>query len=701
MKTLSSLLLLLGVFSFLSPTRSSSSPCRVEFRRNGDPPLPFPCTYGLFAPVPALGLAGTLARGGDTEGCGGPLPAAAAAGRVVLLWRGGCSFWQKARSAELGGALAVIIANNKAAGPLAMKSGGSEAAPVGIPAAMVSLSAGRQLEELAMGSGAARPAARAYLSYNASASAWAAEFLAAQRLAGPSSRHPQGVAAMVQALVAAGSVEDAVLYLRRAFREQTVTGNTEAAEELEEEPVAVEQEYSKEGEAGPWLRLRVQLVRLLLRLPRLASGDKELDEHLRHAERQTGGRTRDFSMIAVEVHFLRGQFERRQGRVDAAFHAYQRALNVNGSHVPALLNAAQAAAHAQRPEAESLLVRAIRVRPTVPALSVRLGQLLEARGDFAQAEAVYRPFLDLGSAATASPALPILEALAALRVRAGDWDEAYYILRDRVLAVQPKAIQARFNLGVVQEARGERDAAMDSYEAAAQLGSASAASNLGDLLWKQGRPDRARKALQLAIKLDPGSVGANNNFGNIVLDSGEWDLAQRHFGLALRGRLRQLDSTRACRAGWRVVKDWRQAGDGVRVSDFAISGPLAGSGAEGTYYGQEDAHSFPSAALSPYKLRFAEKQVGGREQAHRHTRAGTPQARAYTKRQRCTLHKIRTRLSHGHIYPTDDSLASDTATASFAAAPRGERYWSTIYLSNCVIPSRRRVCAHLRLCSWS
>ena len=83
-----------------------------------------------------LGNFGKLAFGGNGLGCtaAGGVPASVA-GRVAVISRGTCSFAEKAKNAQLAGAVGVIIANNQAGGAISL--GGADAS-VTIPTVSVS-----------------------------------------------------------------------------------------------------------------------------------------------------------------------------------------------------------------------------------------------------------------------------------------------------------------------------------------------------------------------------------------------------------------------------------------------------------------------------------------------------------------------------------------------------------------------------------
>ncbi len=79
--------------------------------------------------------------GVDTNGCAAAFPTGFFTGKVALIWRGSCEFGYKASTAQTAGAVAVIIVNNVAGGPVGMAAG-SYGSGVTIPVFMISLDDG-------------------------------------------------------------------------------------------------------------------------------------------------------------------------------------------------------------------------------------------------------------------------------------------------------------------------------------------------------------------------------------------------------------------------------------------------------------------------------------------------------------------------------------------------------------------------------
>lgn len=110
-------------------------------------------TLGAEFGLQAHNLTGTLmlANDGDatpTDGCATTWPAGSAAGKIVLIDRGLCTFAQKAWGAQAAGAAGVIIANNMAGGPMSMPDANPPLGVITIPAMSVSLNSGNALKAM-------------------------------------------------------------------------------------------------------------------------------------------------------------------------------------------------------------------------------------------------------------------------------------------------------------------------------------------------------------------------------------------------------------------------------------------------------------------------------------------------------------------------------------------------------------------------
>ena len=103
----------------------------------------------------------------------------------------------------------------------------------------------------------------------------------------------------------------------------------------------------------------------------------------------------------------------------------------------------------------------------------------------------------------------------------------------------PRASDARYNLGVVHESRGERPAARVRYEEAIRLNPADPVLspkyyvNLGRLVEDEGQLAQAAESYAHAIALAPGFALAYSNLGAVEFKQGDLDAAERHFERAI------------------------------------------------------------------------------------------------------------------------------------------------------------------------
>jgi hypothetical protein len=96
--------------------------------------------------IPANAVTGELIMADPVLGCTGLTNASAVNGKIAVIRRGECEFGLKAFNAEDAGAIAAIIINNQAGGPIAMGAG-AVGNDVGIPVIMISLEDGALLED--------------------------------------------------------------------------------------------------------------------------------------------------------------------------------------------------------------------------------------------------------------------------------------------------------------------------------------------------------------------------------------------------------------------------------------------------------------------------------------------------------------------------------------------------------------------------
>jgi tetratricopeptide (TPR) repeat protein len=129
------------------------------------------------------------------------------------------------------------------------------------------------------------------------------------------------------------------------------------------------------------------------------------------------------------------------------------------------------------------------------------------------------------------------EALYHLGVRAlqrGDYQAALDLMGTS-LAVQPRSVDARINLGIALASVGRAAEAVASFHQALALApnSAEAHANLGNALLNEGKFDQAAESLRKAVALKPDHAIAHNNLGNAFAGRGKHDQAIECYRKAL------------------------------------------------------------------------------------------------------------------------------------------------------------------------
>lgn len=140
-----------------------------------------------------------------------------------------------------------------------------------------------------------------------------------------------------------------------------------------------------------------------------------------------------------------------------------------------------------------------------------------ARGD---AQAARQAALQFLAQAPARADLWFLAGVASLQL--GALSEAAHALR-RALALEPRLVEARANLGRVFEQQGELAQAAESYQAALAMQPKRAVLhvNLGSVLARLGRTQEAERCFGQALQLDSRQASALANLGWLRYQGGE------------------------------------------------------------------------------------------------------------------------------------------------------------------------------------
>ncbi|MFO0427468.1 MAG: tetratricopeptide repeat protein [Planctomyces sp.] len=220
-------------------------------------------------------------------------------------------------------------------------------------------------------------------------------------------------------------------------------------------------------------------------------------------------------------------------------------------------------------DAESLIRRALHIRPEEPAYEANLAAALLANGKSAEAENRCRRILrvdpshvdamrHLGTALRnmrrTEEAAEVCEAvvrtrpadvdalcnLGAVLADIGRIDEAHRTLL-KARSINSGMPQIHLNLGAIQRQLGHFDDAMVSLNRATELAPnlSEAATNRGNLLLEMGRPDQALVEFERALSINPDSCMALSGIGQALQVLGRWSEAMEAFRLAC-----QSDSAR-------------------------------------------------------------------------------------------------------------------------------------------------------------
>lgn len=219
---------------------------------------------------------------------------------------------------------------------------------------------------------------------------------------------------------------------------------------------------------------------------------------------------------------------RELDRTDDAIIAFRQALTIQPDQIQARLNLGQLLLEQENrhllEEALAHCRRAVELAPNLAEAHNNLGNVLRARGQFAEAEACYR------------------------------WG----------LQLAPGLAMTRNNMGQACEEQGRFDEAEAWYRSAIQAAPRNGRfhANLASLRVEQERLDEAVELYQTALRVDPRYVEAEAGLGSALVDREQWEearrcfeeclerkpsLAEAHAGLGqLHGHFGRFDEAEAC-----------------------------------------------------------------------------------------------------------------------------------------------------------
>jgi tetratricopeptide (TPR) repeat protein len=232
----------------------------------------------------------------------------------------------------------------------------------------------------------------------------------------------------------------------------------------------------------------------------------------------------------AQAHLLLGSMELRAGRPRDAERAFQAALALDDANPSAAFNLALAYKEQGRmSDAEAGFERARTLDPRDGKPRWHLADIWMRRGDLERARSLLEETLSLP---VDRPAF--LLKLGECLIEMSRLDESEARLKE-ALAERPQLARAHYDLGLVQEARGQPAAARAAYEAelAAHPSNWSAAFNLGKLLIRDGRVAEAADRLQAVVRMNPHFAGGYLYLAKALLDAGDLMGAERAAGTGL------------------------------------------------------------------------------------------------------------------------------------------------------------------------
>jgi protein O-GlcNAc transferase len=235
-----------------------------------------------------------------------------------------------------------------------------------------------------------------------------------------------------------------------------------------------------------------------------------------------GGRSEQTLAAAMDHH--------RAGRLTEAERLYQSVCDSDPNNARAFHLRGVVAHQLGRPDAASLLARAVTLDPHFAEAHNDRGVILAAKGSFADAISCFERAVALNPG--------YIEARNNLGrgLRSlGRLDEAL-LQFEQVLKGAPDSPLAHFNLGSAFELAGQRPDAEKYYRSALALRPdfVDAHLHLASLLQNSDRLPEALAHAERAVALRPDSAGARNNLGNILRSLGRREEAIAHYQTALR-----------------------------------------------------------------------------------------------------------------------------------------------------------------------
>jgi protein O-GlcNAc transferase len=277
-----------------------------------------------------------------------------------------------------------------------------------------------------------------------------------------------------------------------------------------------------------------------------------------------GGRSEQTLAAALAHH--------RAGRLADAERLYRQVCDTDPNNARALHFLGVVAHQLRRPDAASLVGRAVMLDPNYAEAHNDRGVILAANGLFSQALSCFERAVAL------NPGYDEARNNLGRGLRSlGRLEEA--VTQFKLVAKRtPQSAVAHFNLASVQELAGQKPDAEKHYRSAIALRPdfVDAHLHLASLLQEMDRLPEALAHAERAVSLRPDSAGARNNLGNILRSLGRRDdaiaqyqaalridpnsfMAHYNFGVALRGEAGITEARAHFARAWALRPDFLEA----------------------------------------------------------------------------------------------------------------------------------------------
>ena len=207
-----------------------------------------------------------------------------------------------------------------------------------------------------------------------------------------------------------------------------------------------------------------------------------------------------------------------RGELDEAIRHYEKALEINPTHVNALYNRGNAYLRKRMyDEAIQDYVAALETKPDSPEALTNLGKAYSDMRRYEESEASYRRALESNS-----EYVPALTGLGELYKNTGRFPEAERTYRE-VLRLLPNNAESYSSLGVALAAQGLMEEGVACFRRALRIDPrhTGAHVNMANVHASSGEYAEAEREYRLAIKLDPEMMQAHHNLGLMLRRKGD------------------------------------------------------------------------------------------------------------------------------------------------------------------------------------